>query len=173
MACHCHCNIHFLKANKTGKSLETCSIYRKKKDLNPDIWLLKSLISVRQTPVRSHAQHISQGSSNIAIRSYHKMDIASLSGAVYGVGQAFLLCMGLFWAGLSLSLDSIYRSLATGQCSVQTYRHPRHTTPSPPTQQQINTVLCHHDNQLLMSPPVKFSWINSWHLYNNIPTWGS
>lgn len=82
------------------------------------------------------------------------MDIASLSGAVYGVGQAILLCMGLFWAGLSLSLDSIYRSLATGHCSVQSYRHPCHTTPSPPTQQQINTTLCHHGNQLLMSPPM-------------------
>ena len=70
----------------------------------------------------------SPGSSNIAIWSYHKMDIASLSGAVYGVGSAQPLCMGLFWAGLSLSLDSIYRSLAAGHCSAQSHRQ----TPLPP-----------------------------------------
>lgn len=85
----------------------------------------------RQTPVRPCDQHISLGSSNIAIRSYHKMDFASLSGAVYGVGSASTLCMGLFWAGLSLSLDSICHSLAAVHCSVQCYRQAP-TTQRPP-----------------------------------------
>lgn len=123
-------------------SLITCNIYSKIK------------FQCRyQTPVRSCGRHISLGSSNIAIRSYHKMDIASLSGAVYGVGSAQPLCMGLFWAGLSLSLDSIYRSLAAGHCSAQSYRQtppPHHTTPSSPARQQINTAPCHHGNHLLM-----------------------
>lgn len=69
------------------------------------------------------------GYSNTAIQFYHIMDIASLSGAGYGVGLAGPLCIGLFWAGLSLSLDSIFRSLATSHCSVQTP-----TTQHPPLQ---------------------------------------
>lgn len=96
-----------------------------------------------------HVQHISLGSSNAAIWSYRKMDIASLSGAAYGVVLADPLCMGLFWAGLSHSLNSIYHSLATGHCSVQTYRHSLPHNPLP-SEQQINTALCHHGNHFLI-----------------------
>lgn len=52
------------------------------------------------------------------------MDIDSSSGALYDVGMANLHCMGLFWAGLSLSPDSIHRSLATSQGSIQSDQQP-------------------------------------------------
>lgn len=83
------------------------------------------------------------------------MGIASLSGAMYGAGSANLLCMGLFWAGLSFYLSSIYRSLATCHSRLQFYQQPPTLPLSPPppfpnAQQQINTVLRHHGNHLLM-----------------------
>lgn len=138
--------------------------------LSADIKCL--LLSEIQTPVRSREQHISPGSSNIVTWSYHKMDIASLSGAVYGVGPACLPCMGLFWAGLSLSLDSIYHSLATSHCRIQAL--------PPPSRNALATHSATDKHRALspwQPPPdtgprwvVQFGRTNSRYLYNNTPT---
>lgn len=50
-----------------------------------------------------------------------------MSGAMYGVGMAAVLCMGLFSAGLSLSLNSTHRLLATCHGSIRSYQQPPFT----------------------------------------------
>lgn len=102
-------------------------------------------------PFKLHVS-ISSGSSNMATRSYHKMDLASLSGAVYGAADP--LSMGLFRAGLPLSPDSTILWLpATAAFSPAS--RPLPTTPCPAARQQINTGLCRRGNHLQqMSPAV-------------------
>lgn len=83
---------------------------------------------------------MSLGSSLIAIWSSHKMDIASLSGAVYGVGMANLLYFELAFPSLWIPSTVLWLPATPAFSPTNDPLSPntQHTPPPPNTHMHSN-----------------------------------